>query len=258
MSTIDAKNAKINKIVKILKREYLNSNNLSKFDMNPKHFIDEYQFIKYMTDFLSEYDGHFYDPDIISYKYYIKWIANPHGYVCIDMSKMHDFSVDNLPKKNNKIVLDMRAASPNKAHFNFLISFVFTFSCIRSQFTEPRTIYKYINKENQTDGFLEYRDGYLVYKDMKNKVENTLYLKKLQTYEADEIVCLSINNTINTKLLHALGVPIYVEKDTPIGNMLYERSKLGKYEILIPTCVVECETEYSYTVGIPEKYYPMI
>ena len=253
---IKYKNNKINKAIKILKKEYLNQEYIINMDLNSTHFIDEYQFVKYMTNYISRKDGHFYPPIILNYKHYTTWLLNPYGYLCIDFNKIYSNSLNSLVwnKDDMKVVIDLRACQLNVYQNNFLISFLFMFSCIRDKFTENQIIYKYKNNKNEDFWILEYKDNMIIHK-MNNKILNKINLKKWRAYKCSELVCIGLQNSIYTSILSKLKIPVYIEDKAEQNFDVYGFWKIGKYGFNIPSLKVDVNRDDSI-IGIPEKYYP--
>lgn len=259
MNNIKYKNLLITKTIKILNKEYLNKENLEGLDMNPLHFLDEYQFIKYVHNYMQSKDGHFWHPTIINYKHYISWIYNPYGYLCIDFSKINSLSLTSIvwdKKKETKIVVDLRAQNINVVSSNLLISFLFMFSCIRNKYTEPQIIYTYKDNKNVDAWILKYENNSLIF-IYYGKITNVYKLKKKNMYECSEIICIGIENSIYTKILSRLKVPVFIQREVKINPFIYHESNIRQYKFTIPDLKLET-SEYSdmHTVGIPEIYYP--
>ena len=251
------KNTKILKIINLLKRDYVNNIHLKNLDIDPKHFVDEHQFIRYMMNNISRFDGHFYEPHAISYKYYTPWVYNPKGCVCIDVNKMYDYNIGDIAKGYNTVVLDLRAMNPRYIRTAFLASLAMCFSCVRDSFIDDQLIAKYIHKDEKNNETTKYEKDYFNVYDYNNKLTQAFKLNKLQKYTCDKVICISMDNSINTMVLNAMGIPIYTENDNVIDNILYDRYKITKHTIIVPVGRIDCDSEYKYNKGIPEKYYPL-
>ena len=252
------KNKKISKTVKILKEDYVNKIYLKTLDMNPKHFVDEHQFIRYLDNHIARHDGHFYEPKIFGYKYYTPWVYNPHKCICIDVNKIYDQNFDDLVKGYDTIVLDMRSFSMHFMRVLFLMSLASCFSCIRDQFIEDRVIARFEFKNPKNNQVVKYENNSFNMYNSNNKIIQGFNVNKLYNYKCNKVVCISINNNLNTLILNSMGIPIYTEEDNEINNLMYYRHKIIKHNVIMPAGYVHFNTDYKYTKGIPEQYYPLV
>lgn len=253
-----SKNDKILRIVEILKRNYLNKNNIATLDLNPRHFIDEYQFVFYVGNIIMPIDGHYYYPRIISFVNEIKWVLNPLGYLCIDYPKIRrgiKMEFVDWPNWNKKIVLDMRGCSIHTAASNFLVSFLCTFSCIRDKLTDGQIIYTYKNKNNEDKWMLKYENNKLIHL-VYDEEKTILNMNKYKRIECNEIVCIGLQNTISTRIVNKLGIKVYLERDGNVDPYVYGSWQVGTTSFSVPGFKIDLDEEYKYSIGIPDEYYP--
>lgn len=252
------KNNKIFKMIKLLETEYLNSQFLINLDKNPKHFIDEYQFIKYVSNYLNDFDPHYYQSNIISYKYYVAGYYNKHGYLCLDYGKINIDLLDGLINnnvKNLKVVIDLRGANKYRIGIKTFIGFLSKFSIIKNRFVENKKIYEFLDKNGITDEYMIYSRNMLKVFDSQNKLIDKFEFSKAKVYDCDEIVCITNYDNLSSLVINALGVPVYVNAHKVMVPELYNREKIGSGYIYVPAVTVNMFSEYSSTLGIPEKYY---
>lgn len=252
---IEYKNNKINKVVSLLKNDYLNKNILQYLDVNPTHFIDSVQFTNYMYMIISHKDGHFYYPDIISNKHSISYIVNPYGYLCIDYNKMRAQVLKEIRSvPHNKVVIDLRGCNIYNYHANYMVSVLCSFSCVRDKLNEGQIIYTFKDSKDNIVRILKYTKGKLIH-IYNGEITDTFKLKK--PIICDEVICIGLQQTILTHVIGKLGIPVYIENDDENQIEICGVWTVSKCKFPIPSLRIQ-EENIGYKLGIPEKYYPGI
>lgn len=253
--SIELKNDIINNIIQIIKNEYLNIDNFNELDLDPTHYINEYQFVKYVYGVLSYKDPHFYENFIIRERKNTSFILNKYGYICIDIYN------DNLDLRNltsGKIVLDLRGMDYYKFSIIHILSVISHFDLIRNQLTNRKMILE-IKKDNDTIIKIYYSNNKFIRYHHINKQKTILNISKIPIIKCDEILCIIGKHNLVSYIINSFNIQIYSNDiNTNFNKKIYEGVKINKNTVPLPIGVIYTKNDYNIAGKIDEKYYPIV